>query len=192
MMAQAHSLAFANQAAFRALMECTARPGTIERLDGVEAPAPLAPATAAIIKSLADYESPIWLDETFRNSGAAEWIRFHTGAPIVSDPRKASFALIDGSRDLPDFGQFAQGNAEYPDRSTTLVVQIERFAGTPFDIGGPGIKTISTVAASPLPDDFAQRLHDNRALFPCGIDLVLVAGTEIAALPRSVRIVEAR
>ena len=87
--------AYASQAAFRALMECMARPGDIRTLKGVEAPAPFAPATAALIRSLADYETPLWLDTAFLAAPkAAEWIRFHTGAPVVGDPAAAAFALI--------------------------------------------------------------------------------------------------
>jgi alpha-D-ribose 1-methylphosphonate 5-triphosphate synthase subunit PhnH len=37
--------------------------------------------------------------------------------------------------------------------------------------------------------DFAKRLRANRELFPRGVDLVLVAGAQVAALPRSVRVV---
>ncbi len=47
--------AYESQAAFRALMDCTARPGELRKLMGVSAPAPFAPATAALIQSLADY-----------------------------------------------------------------------------------------------------------------------------------------
>ena len=190
---QAFAGQFASQAAFRSLMECTARPGEIRTLGGGEAPAPLAPATAALVQSLADYELPVWLDKMFSGVPAvAEWIRFHTGAPVVGEPRNAAFALIGDARALPDFMQFAQGSEEYPDRSTTLIVQIERFDGPPITIDGPGLKTPRAFAATPLPDDFAQRLRMNRELFPRGVDLVFVAGNEIAALPRSVRIVEAR
>jgi alpha-D-ribose 1-methylphosphonate 5-triphosphate synthase subunit PhnH len=192
MTVEALDIAFSNQSAFRALMECMARPGTVKRLDGVDAPLPFAPATAALIKSLADYESPIWLDKTFEDAGAAEWIRFHTGAPIVDNSRDATFVLVAKSHLLPNFDQFAQGSAEYPDRSTTLIVQVDRFDGPPFVIEGPGIRTTSTFSATPLPDNFTQRLQNNRMLFPCGIDLVLVAGNEIAALPRSARVLEAR
>ena len=39
-------------------------------------------------------------------------------------------------------------------------------------------------AGSP-PDDFEARLAGNRALFPLGVDLLLVAGNELAALPRT-------
>ncbi|MCW5691695.1 MAG: phosphonate C-P lyase system protein PhnH [Pseudolabrys sp.] len=183
--------AYASQAAFRALMECMARPGEIRSLQGADAPAPFAPATAALIKSLADYETPLWLDAAFTAAPkAAEWIRFHTGAPLVTDPATAAFALIGDARALPDLAQFAQGTSEYPDRSTTVIVQIDAFASDAIALTGPGIKTTHNFAAAPLPADFAARMKENRALFPRGVDLVFVAGTDIAALPRSVMIGE--
>lgn len=183
--------AFASQAAFRALMECLSRPGEKRSLEGAGAPAPMQPATAALVRSLADYESPVWLDPSFAAAPAiAEWIRFHTGAPIVAAPGKAAFALIADASALPDFMQFAQGSEEYPDRSTTIIIQVESFAGAAMTLQGPGIQTTRDFAATPLPSDFAQRLRDNREMYPRGVDLVLVAGHEIAALPRSVRVVE--
>ena len=54
----------------------------------------------------------------------------------------------------------------------------------------PGIRTSREFAASPLPADFAVRMKENRALFPRGVDLVLIAGNDIAALPRSVTVEE--
>jgi alpha-D-ribose 1-methylphosphonate 5-triphosphate synthase subunit PhnH len=193
MSAPAFDMAFASQAAFRGLMDCLSRPGEIRTLDGVGAPAPMYPATAALVRSLSDYESPIWLDRTFAAVPAiAEWIRFHTGAPIVSDPRDAAFALVADSLALPGFMQFAQGTEEYPDRSTTIIVQVERFAGPAMTLQGPGIKTTRSFAAEPLPGDMIFRLRDNREMYPRGVDLVFAAGHEIAALPRSVRLVEER
>lgn len=183
--------AYESQAAFRALMDCMARPGDIRMLKGVEAPAPFAPATAALVKSLADYETPLWLDAAFSvDNRIADWIRFHTGAPIVREPSDAAFALIADANALPDLARFAQGTSEYPDRSTTLLVQIEAFTGRGFTLRGPGIKAERDFAASPLPPDFTARTADNRALFPRGVDLVLVAGKEIVALPRSVTVME--
>jgi alpha-D-ribose 1-methylphosphonate 5-triphosphate synthase subunit PhnH len=183
------SLAFESQSAFRALMDATARPGTIKTLRGKNAPAPLLPAAAAVIASLADYETPVWLDAALRDAPAvADWIRFTTGAPLIDDPRQAAFALIADARAMPDFAGFAQGSEEYPDRSTTLIVQIERFAGESFSLSGPGLKDTRAFAAEPLPAEFAERCAANRETYPRGIDLILVASDRIAALPRSVRI----
>ncbi len=181
--------AFASQAAFHALMEAFARPGEIRTVRGATAPVPLAPATAALVQSLADYETPVWLDSTLAGlSAVAEWIRFHTGAPLVTDPSAAAFALVADPNGMPDFARFSLGSEEYPDRSTTVVVQIERFDGRSLSIEGPGIKTTRSLAAEPLPDDFVERLRANRELFPRGIDLVLVAGEQVTALPRSIRV----
>ena len=191
MSASATNTAFASQAAFRAVMEAFARPGEIRTLREVAAPAPLAPATAALVQALADYETPIWLDQAFADASAVSgWIRFHTGASIVKDARDAAFALIADPLALPDFAAFALGSEDYPDRSTTLIVQVARFEGAALILQGPGIKGTRSLAAAPLPDDFAERLRANRELFPRGVDLVLVAGAQVAALPRSVRLME--
>lgn len=182
--------AFESQAAFRAAMDAMARPGEIKPLRGPAAPAPLMAATAALVRHLADYETPIWLDEKLSVPAVKDWIRFQTGAPIVEDKSTAAFALIANPRRLPNLTQFALGTEEYPDRSTTLIVQVESFRGAPIVITGPGIKGRRSFAAEPLPEDFVARLSANREFFPRGVDLVLVAGNEIMGLPRSVRIVK--
>jgi alpha-D-ribose 1-methylphosphonate 5-triphosphate synthase subunit PhnH len=183
------ALAFESQAAFRALMDALARPGEIRRIPGVSAPSPLQAATAAIVRSLADYETPVWLNARFaKESTAVEWIRFHTGAPLARKPDQASFALIAEAGELPRFAEFAQGSAEYPDRSTTIIAQLDSFAGEIFTLTGPGIKTECVVTLGSLPHDFPERWAENRALFPRGVDLMLVAGEQVIALPRTVRI----
>ena len=178
-----------NQAAFRALMDAMARPGEIKELCGIDAPAPLTAGMAAIVRSLADFETPVWFDDALAAEPAvAAWIRFQTGAPVVADPQQATFALIGDPDALPDFTVFSPGSAEYPDRSCTVIVQVERFSGALVSLSGPGIRTERTLAAEPLPDDFTERWQANRALFPCGIDLLLVANDRVAALPRTVSV----
>lgn len=177
-----------NQATFRALMDCMARPGEIKTLGCVDAPPPLMAGTAAIVRSLADYETPVWLDASLAEPAVAAWIRFQTGAPVVTDPRQAAFAFVGSGAVLPDFATFSSGSEDYPDRSTTLVVQVERFSGATLSLTGPGIRTEGALAVEPLPDDFADRWAANHALFPRGIDVLLVAGDRIAALPRTVRV----
>ena len=189
MTAPAANPVFASQVAFRALMECFARPGEIRTLGGGNAPVPMTAASAALIHSLADYETPIWLDSSFASAPAVgDWIRFQTGAPLTPEPREAAFALIANPQSMPDFEQFAQGTEEYPDRSTTLIIQVERFSGRALTVEGPGIKAARSVAAEPLPGDFVERMAANREMFPRGIDLVLVAGDQVVALPRSIRV----
>jgi alpha-D-ribose 1-methylphosphonate 5-triphosphate synthase subunit PhnH len=170
-------------------MDAMARPGETRRIStAIVAPPPLTPTAAAIAKALFDYETPVWLDPALAAvPDVAQWLKFETGAPLARDPRDAAFALIADAAHLPPFETFSLGTDEYPDRSTTLIVQVERFdGGDPITLSGPGIARPRAFAASPLPQDLARRLAANRALFPRGVDLVLAGPEEIAALPRSI------
>ncbi len=90
---------------------------------------------------------------------------------------------------MAGFDAFGLGSIEYPDGSTTLVLEVETLTnGDAFRLSGPGIKGSRSLAAAPLPPDFAARIAQNRALFPRGVDLVLTCGRQLAALPRSVHL----
>jgi alpha-D-ribose 1-methylphosphonate 5-triphosphate synthase subunit PhnH len=181
------------QAAFRAVLEAMSRPGTVHAIGvNVTAPQPLSPAMAAVALTLCDQDTPVWLDAALRAAqDVAAWLRFHCGTRIVDDASAAGFAFAADPRALPAFDNFNLGSADYPDRSTTLVLRVESFAaGQALMLEGPGIKSGQALRADPLPQDFAKRLRQNRELFPRGVDLILASVTEIAALPRSVRLVD--
>jgi alpha-D-ribose 1-methylphosphonate 5-triphosphate synthase subunit PhnH len=176
---------------FRSVMNAMARPGTIVAAGGLsQAPQPLGLAAAAVALTLIDYETLVWLDPALAQSPEiAAWLRFHTGAPLTDDPRQAAFAFIADPPRMPPFEAFSQGSMEYPDRATTLVLQIEHLSDNGgFCLSGPGIGRSRTLSAAPLPADFATRMRVNRALFPRGVDLILACATTLAALPRSVHV----
>ncbi|RTL49575.1 MAG: phosphonate C-P lyase system protein PhnH [Bradyrhizobiaceae bacterium] len=181
----------ASQSVFRHVMNAMARPGLVETISGtVTAPAPMTPAVAALALTLCDHDTSVWLDSAFAaDEGAANWLRFHTGAPVTDDSQKAAFAFIGRGRSLPPFNAFASGTPDYPDRSTTLVIQVDTLdEGTELVLSGPGIRGTSLLRAGALPDDFPERMRLNRVSFPLGVDLVLVCGAQIVALPRSTRV----
>jgi alpha-D-ribose 1-methylphosphonate 5-triphosphate synthase subunit PhnH len=67
------------------------------------------------------------------------------------------------------------------------VLQVEDFgSGDGLLLSGPGIADVRNFSAQPLPGDFQARIAANRALFPRGVDVVLVSPEAVAALPRSV------
>jgi alpha-D-ribose 1-methylphosphonate 5-triphosphate synthase subunit PhnH len=181
----------ASQAVFRSVMDAMARPGTIVATKGLaHAPRPLGLAAAAVALTLLDYATPVWLDPVLAQApDIAGWIKFHTGAPLTDDPQHAIFAFIGDPQHMPEFGAFAQGSMEYPDRAATLVLQVERLSGDEgLRLSGPGIKGGRALLASPAPADFAARVRANRMLFPRGVDIILAAGATLAALPRSVHV----
>ena len=150
----------ASQAVFRTVMEAMARPGQIAEIGvAIAPPAPLGIAAAALALTLLDFETPVWLDPTFAAPPEIDgWLKFHTGAPRAADPARAAFAFIAEPAAMPPFDAFALGSVEYPDRSTTLVLEVETLTdGDAFHLSGPGIKGSRGLAAAPLPTDFAAR-----------------------------------
>ena len=161
--------------AFRAIMQAMARPGTIHDLS-TSAPEGLSPAAATTLLVLADPTTPVW------TRTGRDWLVFHTGAPITEDRSEATFAVGTWD-DLMPLDDWPTGTPDYPDRSTTLIVEIPSLDGPGTRLTGPGI---DDEAHLPLPD--AKALAANAALYPLGVDLILTCGTRVAALPRSTRI----
>ena len=178
---------FTAQAVFRTVMDCMARPGTIGRIDATaKPPRPLCAAAGAVALTLCDHDTPVWLTPQLAASKLPGWLAFHAGATVTGEKLEARFAFVEKDASLPGFGLFAQGTQEYPDRSTTLVVEIESFVGgRPLVLSGPGIKGAAGLAPQGLPEAFLSLAEVNRALFPRGIDLILVAGDEVVCLPRT-------
>lgn len=184
-----------SQAVFRKVLDAFARPGTVVEIPNVvQPPAPLHMAAAAFIAALADEGTPVHVDAAIAAAEeAVGWIRFHTDAPIVAEPRAASFAIVADANAMPPLEGFALGSAEYPDRSTTVIIQVGRVSReTGLRLEGPGIDGSAELDAFPLPTGFVDRMEDNRALYPRGVDIVLASPSAIAALPRSTRIRQGR
>jgi alpha-D-ribose 1-methylphosphonate 5-triphosphate synthase subunit PhnH len=178
------------QTTFRSVMGAMARPGSVQRIVAVTgAPGAMMRGTAAIALTLFDHDTPVWLDPLMsEKSDVAKWLKFHTGAPVTANSSICSFAIVGDPRGLPALDRFAFGSNEYPDRSTTLILQVESLTqGPPLELRGPGIDGTAVLQAAIQPADLFGRLAINRALFPRGIDVVLVADDAIVAIPRTTR-----
>ena len=179
------------QNTFRSVMDAMARPGSVHCIASASGTPPgMMRGTAAIALTLFDHDTPLWLDPRMSEAPEVEkWLKFHTSAPIVSDPSIASFALIGNAAELPALDGFSFGSNEYPDRSTTLILQVDSLTDGPaLQLRGPGIDGAATLRAAIKPLDLFERLSINATLFPRGIDLVLVADDAVVAIPRTTRV----
>jgi len=149
---------FDSQAAFRAILDAMAHPGSVREIAvALDPPPPLVPAAACVCLALLDVETPVWLQ--MRDDGVADFIRFHCGAPVVEAPSRARFALIHDVAAMPVLPAFDAGTDEYPDRSATLIVQVQDLAeGEGISLTGPGIRSRARIAVGA-----AQEFHDERA-----------------------------
>ena len=184
---QAHFLegGFLNQPidasrAFRAIMTAMAQPGKISAVAGAQPPAPMSTAAGIVLLTLCDPETPIFLAPGHDTPQVREWITFHTGAPIITS-KNAMFAL--GVWDELPLAAFPCGTAEYPDRSTTLIVEVPLLSSTGATLRGPGIKNKVQLS---LPATLA--FEENTQLFPLGLDFIFTSGGYLAALPRTTKV----
>jgi alpha-D-ribose 1-methylphosphonate 5-triphosphate synthase subunit PhnH len=175
------------QASFRAILEAMSRPGRIQRIDArITPPAPLCSAAGAALLSLADADTPLWLDA---GDAVAEWLRFHCGAPITPEVGAARFVLACGI--APSLAALDIGTDEDPQLGATLILQVAGLvAGDGWRLTGPGIQHEHRLNVLGAPADFVAAWAHNHTLFPRGVDVLLCAGDCIAALPRSVTIAE--
>jgi alpha-D-ribose 1-methylphosphonate 5-triphosphate synthase subunit PhnH len=176
------------QSSFRAILDAMSRPGSLHAAGvGLMPPQPLAPATAATLLALVDADTALHLGAG--TEAARDWIAFHCGAPFAADPGDADFAL---ALTLPKLATLNAGSDDGPQDGATIILQVASLERGPgFRLAGPGLKAPTTLQVEGLPPDFVPLWAANHQLFPRGVDVILCAGTRLAALPRSLRITEA-
>jgi alpha-D-ribose 1-methylphosphonate 5-triphosphate synthase subunit PhnH len=167
--------------AFRAAMSPWRGRAGSSGSSGARPPAPLSVAAGTLILTLCDPETPVHLAGAHDTGEVRGWIAFHTGAPVVGRAQ-AAFAVGTWEALLPLDG-YRIGEAEYPDRSATLIVEMAALAAEGATLTGPGIRDTARLS---LPETEAFRR--NARLFPLGLDFFLTAGDRVAALPRTTRV----
>jgi alpha-D-ribose 1-methylphosphonate 5-triphosphate synthase subunit PhnH len=175
------------QRLFRAVLDAFARPGRIITLPQPPAgPGGISAATAGFLLTLVDRDTPLWLAPEVDSTALRDFVRFHTGAPVVDQRADAAFAVL--AHDIASFDGFAIGTDPYPDRSATLVIEVPVLggAGAVRTWRGPGIDGEAHVGIGGLNAAFWPAWAANHALFPCGVDIVFAAGSQLLALPRAV------
>ena len=179
------------QATFRTVLHAMSHPGIVCDVPACPTPPePMLPAMAAVALMLIDHETSVWLAPSLSIPVVSDFLRFHTGASVIPDSERAVFVLAGSSQELPHASALNIGSPDFPDRSATVVLGVIGFdASSPVSLQGPGINGQCSFGASGLDIAFWQRAQANHALYPLGVDTVFCAGTQIAALPRSSKIV---
>ncbi|MEB3213963.1 MAG: phosphonate C-P lyase system protein PhnH [Leptolyngbyaceae bacterium] len=176
------------QQTFRALLDALARPGNSYRIPAeLEPPVGLMTASAAACLTLFDLDVSVWMQPGWHDS-VHDWLVFHTGCQFVADPAIAHFALIHTWDTAPALADFHLGTAEEPERSTTVMIQLESLeGGTPRQLTGPGIASTQTMTPAIAPS-FWQEWTGNHLLYPLGVDVLLFHRDTVVGLPRSMAV----
>lgn len=175
------------QSCFRAVLHALSRPGQIARIVAQpQAPKTLDTATASVLLTLADADTPVWSDA---GAEAADWLRFHAGCALTDVLSEAKFVLATGP--APALELLYAGSEEEPQGSATLILQVQSLtAGDAWILRGPGVATTQRLCVAGMPPQFLAQWRALSARSPRGVDVILCARDGIAALPRSVSIEE--
>ncbi|MFE4108606.1 phosphonate C-P lyase system protein PhnH [Almyronema epifaneia] len=179
----------AAQQTFRALLNALAQPGQRQTTALLTPPPGLVPSCAAACLTLLDLETTVWLQPGLSEAVRA-WLLFHTGCRFTDHSLAADFALIGDVATAPALQDFSWGTPEYPEASTTLLIQLATLTGgSPLTLQGPGISETVTVSAA-LPARFWQQWSLMTANYPLGLDCWCFADTQVLGLPRTAQIVQ--
>lgn len=174
--------------AFRVILNAMARPGRISKLGQKNHPEILLDSTWALLLTLVDHAGSVFLPNEYALPTVIASLQFQTGARIAVAPDNAAFVLAKATEATSLLEACDMGSPEYPDRSTTLIVQCEALLEESVTLSGPGIQTIQNFGASGVAAPFWQVLAARRQHYPRGTDVFFTAPGQIAAIPRSTRI----
>lgn len=165
------------QHAYRQLMQAFANPGQLETLSDEAALLTLATLLDGAT-SLADVHGLI---------STLDWARLETVSAIAET---AHFVLADGAQ-APTFTP-GIGTLESPEEGATLLLSVASLnSGSSYTLSGPGVDGSRNVAVRGLNPAWLASRESWNAAFPMGVDIVLLAGKQVMALPRTTRIIGA-
>ncbi len=97
------------QAVFRAALEAFAHPGRLETLPATSGqPEGLSPALTALLLTLADPDTPVWLPADVP-AAARAFLRFHCSCPLVDEIGAATFVCVRSARSKSTRSELMRG-----------------------------------------------------------------------------------
>lgn len=186
------SLGFADpvhdaQRAFRGALDALSRPGRRLTVGQPVKGLALGPAMAHLLLALTDDDTPVWWQQP--DAQTANWLRFHTGAPLAATAAEAAFAVLGMTAAWPSLEAFAQGSMTSPEGSATLLAEVSSLDDGPaLAWRGPGIRDMQTVRIAGLPENFWTQWQASQASFPQGVDIIFTCADAALGLPRTTRV----
>jgi len=188
---------FDSQATFRALLDSMSRPGKICQVPLRPYRSPpngFCPPALTILKTLCDHRVSFSLGAA---NETTEWIRYlemNLAAPF-QPIEKADYVLFDGVGFDPGFAHLNRGSLEFPEKSATALICVNRLLEEQAEtdgpvcglvLAGPGVKGQARLSAEGFDPGYITGRQRTIRYFPMGVDLFLVdSNGKVAGIPRT-------
>lgn len=173
---------------FQAVLAALEHPGAAVHLPQPEPiPWPLNSASAALLATWVNPETPVWTDLCW-DSDPAAWLHYTCACSLVTEPCMARVAIVADPLRIPPLGQFCHGEDDRPERSTTLILQVPGFSapnGSLVEVSGRGRSRQARPTGLPL--RFWSDWDDQRRYLSFGIDVFFTCADTLVALPRGLK-----
>lgn len=165
---------------FRALVDATSRPGTVEQT-------PVESAAYAVVSTLVDHEVTFYGDDGTLRTALERESRL---SPTSFE--EADVALVDGTTD-GRVTDAKRGTLKEPSDGATIVYDVDELLAQPVEdrslavsVAGPGVLDERRFGVGGLPGSEVTAIADAQSTYPRGVDVYLCAADRVVALPRSV------
>jgi alpha-D-ribose 1-methylphosphonate 5-triphosphate synthase subunit PhnH len=185
---------FDSQATFRVLLDSMSRPGSLRSLPTrryPSAPNGFCPPVLSILKTVCDHRISFSVGSSERRQDWVSYLVMNLSTPF-RPVEEADYVLFNGESFEQDFARLKRGTLEYPERSATALLCVQRLseaeaAGSPgLRVSGPGVTGTGLLAVSGLDARYLEERSKANKFYPMGIDLLLVdADGRVAGLPRT-------
>jgi alpha-D-ribose 1-methylphosphonate 5-triphosphate synthase subunit PhnH len=176
---------------FQAVVSALEHPGAAVHLPQPDSlPWPLNSASAALLATWVNPETPVWTDLCW-DSDPAAWLQQTCACSLVTEPCMARVAFVADPLRIPPLGQFCLGEDEGPESFTTLILQVPGFSvpnGRLRDVSGRGRSR--QLWPTGLPPRFWSDWDNQKRYLPFGIDVFFTRTDTLVALPRGLQLTE--
>ncbi|XPE66967.1 phosphonate C-P lyase system protein PhnH [Shigella flexneri] len=115
-------------------------------------------------------------------------LRFHTNAPLVSQPEQATFAVTDEAISSEQLNALSTGTAVAPEAGATLILQVASLSGgRMLRLTGAGIAEERMIAPQ-LPECICTNSPSARTRSRSASTLILTCGERLLAIPRTTHV----
>lgn len=165
---------------FRQLLEAMARPGKCYPLTTVPEEGP---SVLAVLSTLLDAE--VSLADPHDLLRSDDWPMLQATS---ASAEQADYVVCNGNR-VPNFTP-KLGTLPSPEQSATLILVVDELGegDNQLNLTGPGIADTENLLIKGLDKQWLAMREDWVCAFPLGVDLILVDGKQLVALPRTTKL----
>ncbi|ETD72479.1 carbon-phosphorus lyase [Pelistega indica] len=174
------------QLTFRAALKALSEPGTYCQAASVAPLASLSGVGVALILTLCDSDSRVYLGKPFDNEQIKHNLSFHCGCQIVTDIDQADFVLIT-EQEINLLSSCRLGTDRDPEKGATVLLQVTSLqGGDSYCLTGPGIETEKII--NPQVSAQLWELRQQLNQFPRGLDFFMFDAKAMLGIPRTTKV----